>query len=141
MFIEAAKKNAFGGNYNVMLDVLGSSKKPIHQSLLKRFFNAANLGSKDENYKGLTKKTLLTKEYLKDKTSYGQEEHNLDEPNTFEAVDKVLDRLGKGAKHDVVKRTKMLLSQFMKAIQKTGIIKNKDYEKERLEKEFNKKLK
>ena len=141
MFIEAAKKNAFGGNYNVMLDVLGSSNKPIHQSLLKRFLNAIRIGSKDENYKGLTKKTLLTKEYLKDKTSFGQEEHNLDEPNTFEAVDKVLDRLGKGAKHDVLKRTKMGISLFIKGLQKTQFLKKKDYEKERLEKEFNKKLK
>ena len=138
LFIEAAKKDAFGGNYNVMLDVLGSSNKPIHQSLLKRFFNAIGIGSKDQNYKGLTKKTLLTKEYLKDKTSFGQEDNNLDEPNTFEVVDKVLDRLGKGAKQDVVKRTEMLISQFVKGIKagyKSITTTNLD------EKEFNKKLK
>ena len=137
MFIEAAKKDAFGGNYNVMLDVLGSSNKPIHQSLLKRFFNAIGIGSKDQNYKGLTKKTLLTKEYIKDKTSYGQEENNLDEPNTFEAVDKVLDRLGKGVKQDVVKRTKMLIGQVAKWFKEGKEAKNVNLD----EKEFNKKLK
>jgi uncharacterized protein (UPF0254 family) len=139
MFIEAAKKNAFGGNYNVMLDVLGSSNKPIHQGLMKRFLNAIGIGKKDQNYKGLTYKTLLAKEYVKDKTSGN--ENDLSEPDVFTVVDKVLDRLGKGAKHDVVKRTKIAIMKFIKGLEKTGIIKDKDYEKERLEKEFNKKLK
>ena len=136
LFIEAAKKDAFGGNYNVMLDVLGSSNKPIHQGLIKRFLNAIGIGSKDVNYKGLTKKTLLAKEYVKDKT-YG-DENNLDEPDTFEAVDKVLERLGKGAKQDVVKRTGMLINQFVKGI-KEGYknITTTDLD----EKEFNEKLK
>ena len=136
LFIEAAKKDAFGGNYNVMLDVLGSSNKPIHQGLMKRFLNAIGIGSKDVNYKGLTKKTLLAKEYVKDKT-YG-DENNLDEPDTFEAVDKVLERLGKGAKQDVVKRTGMLINQFVKGI-KAGYenITTTDLD----EKEFNEKLK
>ena len=136
LFIEAAKKDAFGGNYNVMLDVLGSSNKPIHQGLMKRFLNAIGIGSKDVNYKGLTKKTLLAKEYVKDKT-YG-DENNLDEPDTFEAVDKVLERLGKGAKQDVVKRTGMLINQFVKGI-KEGYknITTTDLD----EKEFNEKLK
>ena len=136
LFIEAAKKDAFGGNYNVMLDVLGSSNKPIHQGLMKRFLNAIGIGSKDVNYKGLTKKTLLAKEYVKDKT-YG-DENNLDEPDTFEAVDKVLERLGKGVKQDVLKRTKMGINLFIKGI-KEGYknITTTDLD----EKEFNEKLK
>ena len=136
LFIEAAKKDAFGGNYNVMLDVLGSSNKPIHQGLMKRFLNAIGIGSKDVNYKGLTKKTLLAKEYVKDKT-YG-DENNLDEPDTFEAVDKVLERLGKGVKQDVLKRTKMGINLFIKGL-KAGYknITATDLD----EKEFNEKLK
>jgi len=136
MFIEAAKKDAFGGNYNVMLDVLGSSNKPIHQGLMKRFLNAIGIGSKDLNYKGLTKKTLLAKEYVKDKT-YG-DENNLDEPDTFEAVDKVLERLGKGVKQDVLKRTKMGINLFIKGM-KEGYknLTTTDLD----EKEFNEKLK
>jgi len=136
LFIEAAKKDAFGGNYNVMLDVLGSSNKPIHQGLMKRFLNAIGIGSKDVNYKGLTKKTLLAKEYVKDKT-YG-DENNLDEPDTFEAVDKVLERLGKGVKQDVLKRTKMGINLFIKGM-KEGYknLTTTDLD----EKEFNEKLK
>ena len=136
LFIEAAKKDAFGGNYNVMLDVLGSSNKPIHQGLMKRFLNAIGIGSKDLNYKGLTKKTLLAKEYVKDKT-YG-DENNLDEPDTFEAVDKVLERLGKGVKQDVLKRTKMGINLFIKGM-KAGYknLTTTDLD----EKEFNEKLK
>ena len=136
LFIEAAKKDAFGGNYNVMLDVLGSSNKPIHQGLMKRLLNAIGIGRKDLNYKGLTKKTLLAKEYVKDKT-YG-DENNLDEPDTFEAVDKVLERLGKGVKQDVLKRTKMGINLFIKGL-KAGYknITATDLD----EKEFNEKLK
>ena len=37
--------------------------------------------------------------------------------------------------------TKIAIMKFIKGLEKTGIIKNKDYEKERLEKEFNEKLK
>jgi hypothetical protein len=36
---------------------------------------------------------------------------------------------------------KKLINGFMKGVDKTGTIKDKDYEKERLEKEFNEKLK
>ena len=139
MFIEAAKKNAFGGNYNVMLDVLGSSNKPIHQGLMKRFLNAIGIGKKDQNYKGLTYKTLLAKEYIKDKTAGN--ENDLSEPDVFTAADKVLDRLGKRAKFDIITKMKKLINGFMKGVEKTGTIKDKDYEKERLEKEFNEKLK
>ena len=73
---------------------------------------------------------------LKIKT-YG-DENNLDEPDTFEAVDKVLERLGKGAKQDVVKRTGMLINQFVKGI-KAGYknLTTTDLD----EKEFNEKLK
>ena len=139
MFIEAAKKDAFGGNYNVMLDVLGSSNKPIHQGLMKRFLNAIGIGKKDQNYKGLTYKTLLAKEYIKDKTAGN--ENDLSEPDVFTAADKVLDRLGKRAKFDIITKMKKLINGFMKGVEKTGTIKDKDYEKERLEKEFNEKLK
>jgi hypothetical protein len=134
LFIEAAKKEALGGNYNVMLDVLGSSNKPIHQSLLKKFLNAIGIGSKDLNYKGITKRTLLAKEYVKDKT---YDDDNVGEPDVFTAVDNVLDRLGKQAKKDVIDKTVRLSKQFVNYLKEGKATGEKDY----AEQEFNKKLK
>ena len=134
LFIEAAKKEALGGNYNVMLDVLGSSNKPIHQSLLKKFLNAIGIGSKDLNYKGINKKTLLAKEYVKDKT---YDDDNVGEPDVFTAVDNVLDRLGKQAKKDVIDKTVRLSKQFVNYLKEGKATSEKDYAEE----EFNKKLK
>ena len=40
MAIEAAKKNALGGNYNLIFDTLGKSNKPVYRSLLTRLRRA-----------------------------------------------------------------------------------------------------
>jgi len=121
MAIEAAKKNFIGGNYPVLLDTLGSSSKQSHKGLLRKLLNAIGIETK---YTGINKRTLLTKEYLKDKTNqnekgdrtFGQKTENAmpDEPNVMTAVDNILSTLGKEAKKDVYDRTSMLVKGFTK---------------------------
>ena len=121
MAIEAAKKNFIGGNYPVLLDTLGSSSKQSHKGLLRKLLNAIGIETK---YTGINKRTLLTKEYLKDKTNqnekgdrtFGQKTENAmpDEPNVTTAVDNILSTLGKQSKKDVYDRTGMLVKGFMK---------------------------
>ena len=121
MAIEAAKKNFIGGNYPVLLDTLGSSSKQSHKGLLRKLLNSIGIETK---YTGINKRTLLTKEYLKDKTNqdekgattFGQKTENAmpDEPDVMTAVDNILSTLGKQAKKDVIDRTGMLVKGFTK---------------------------
>ena len=121
MAIEAAKKNFIGGNYPVLLDTLGSSSKQSHKGLLRKLLNSIGIETK---YTGINKRTLLTKEYLKDKTNkdekgattFGQKTENAmpDEPDVMTAVDNILSTLGKQSKKDVYDRTGMLVKGFMK---------------------------
>ena len=150
MAIEAAKKNALGGNYNLIFDTLGKSNKPVYRSLLTRLRRA--IYSKDSilgykrKFKGINSQTLLTKEYLKEKSNIDEkgnqtftknyEDPMPDEPDVFTAVDNVLSSLGKNAKNEVITRTGRLLTQFKDAWFKDEGL-NVDYK----EQEFNKKLK
>jgi len=129
MFVEAAKKQALGGNYNILLDTLGASNKPVHQSLLKKVFNAINIGRKDLNYKGLDKTTAITMEYFKDKFE-GDDRTMPDEPDTFTIVDETLSRLGKKVKKDIYDNTAFLIKQFINLIKQGESGLEKDYEKE-----------
>ena len=131
MFVEAAKKQALGGNYNILLDTLGASTKPVHKNLFKKLLNAIGIST---NYKGLSKKTVITMEYFKDKVE-GDDRTMPDEPDTFTVIDETLSRLGKKAKRDVYDNLKYLISQFSQMIGQGEAGLEKDYEKETFEKE------
>jgi len=150
MAIEAAKKNALGGNYSLIFDTLASSNKPVYRSLLTRLKRA--IYSKDSilgwkrNYKGINVQTLATKEYLKEKSNIDEkgnqtfnkkyEDPMPDEPDVTTAVDNVLSSLGKNAKNEVLTRTKRLIKSFWNSWMKDDGL-NVDYK----EQEFNERLK
>ena len=124
MFIEAAKKQALGGNYNVMLDALSGST--VHKNKFKKLLNAIGIST---NYKGISSKPLIIKEYLEDKVQ-GEDRVMSDEPDTFTAVDEILSRLGDGVKRDVVNKTRYLVTQFVKYIKSGKEVKEIDMEKQ-----------
>ena len=124
MFIEAAKKQALGGNYNVMLDALSGS--PANKNLFKKLLNAIGIST---NYKGISSKPLVIKEYLEDKVQ-GEDRVMSDEPDTFTAVDEILSRLGDGVKRDVVNKTRFLVTQMVKYLKSGKEIKEVDMEKQ-----------
>jgi len=126
MFIEAAKKQALGGNYNVMLDVLSGSKTPTNKNLFKKLLNAIGIST---NYKGISSKPLIIKEYLEDKIE-GEDRVMAGEPDTFTAVDEILSRLGDGVKRDVVNKTRYLVTQFVKFMKAGKEVKEVDMEKQ-----------
>ena len=124
MFIEAAKKQALGGNYNVMLDALSGST--VHKNKFKKLLNAIGIST---NYKGISSKPLVIKEYLEDKVQ-GEDRVMSDEPDTFTAVDEILSRLGDGVKRDVVNKTRFLVTQMVKYLKSGKEIKEVDMEKQ-----------
>jgi len=124
MFIEAAKKQALGGNYNVMLDTLSGST--VNKNLFKKLLNSIGIST---NYKGISSKPLIIKEYLEDKVQ-GEDRVMSDEPDTFTAVDEILSRLGDGVKRDVVNKTRYLVTQLVKYIKSGKEIKEIDMEKQ-----------
>ena len=124
MFIEAAKKQALGGNYNVMLDALSGS--PANKNLFKKLLNSIGIST---NYKGISSKPLVIKEYLEDKVQ-GEDRVMSDEPDTFTAVDEILSRLGDGVKRDVVNKTRFLVTQMVKYLKSGKEIKEIDMEKQ-----------
>ena len=124
MFIEAAKKQALGGNYNVMLDALSGST--VHKNKFKKLLNAIGIST---NYKGISSKPLIIKEYLEDKVQ-GEDRVMSDEPDTFTVVDKILSRLGDGVKRDVVNKTRFLVTQMVKYLKSGKEIKEIDMEKQ-----------
>ena len=126
MFIEAAKKHALGGNYHIMLDTLGASNKSANKTLLRKF---VEILWGPTNYKGLDKKTAITKEYVKDKFE-GDDRTMPDEPDSATIVDETLSRLGKKAKRDVYKNLKYLINRFSNLIGSGKDLINKDFEKE-----------
>ncbi len=132
MFLEAAKKNALGGNYHIMLDALSASKNPAHKNLFKKLLNAIGIST---NYKGLNKKTAITMEYFKDKFE-GDDRTMPDEPDVFTAVDEILSTLGKNVKKDVYNNTKYLINQFVNYMSQGKTELEKDYEKEDFEKKL-----
>ena len=134
MFIEAAKKHALGGNYNLMLDALGASNKAAHKTLLRKF---VEILWGPTNYKGLNKKTAITMEYFKDKFEDidGDNRPMPDEPDTFTVVDETLSRLGKKAKRDVYDNLKYLISQVTNYLGSGSSQLEKDFERETSEKE------
>jgi len=131
MFVEAAKKQALGGNYNLMLDTLGASNKPAHKNLFKKLLNAMGVST---NYKGLNKKTAITMEFFKDKFE-GDDRTMPDEPDTFTVVDETLSFLGKTAKETVYDNVKKLIDQVANYLSSGSSELDKDYEKETFEKE------
>ena len=124
MFIEAAKKQALGGNYNIMLDALSGST--AHKNKFKKLLNAIGIST---NYKGISSKPLVIKEYLEDKVQ-GEDRVMSDEPDTFTAVDEILSRLGDGVKRDVVNKTRFLVTQMVKYLKSGKEIKEVDMEKQ-----------
>lgn len=126
MFIEAAKKQALGGNYNVMLDALSGSKSPANKNLFTKLLNAIGIST---NYKGIRSKPLIIKEYLEDKIE-GEDRVMAGEPDTFTAVDQILSRLGDGVKRDVTNKTRYLINQFVKYMKSGKEIKDVDMEKQ-----------
>ena len=126
MFIEAAKKQALGGNYNVMLDVLSGSKSASNKNLFKKLLNSIGIST---NYKGISSKPLIIKEYLEDKIE-GEDRVMAGEPDTFTAVDEILSRLGDGVKRDVVNKTRYLVTQFVKYMKSGKEVKEVDMEKQ-----------
>jgi len=124
MFIEAAKKQALGGNYNVMLDTLSGST--VHKNKFKKLLNAIGIST---NYKGISSKPLVIKEYLEDKVQ-GEDRVMSDEPDTFTAVDEILSRLGDGVKRDVTNKTRFLVTQVVKYLKSGKEIKEIDMEKQ-----------
>ena len=132
MFVEAAKKNALGGNYNILLDALSASKNPAHKNLFKKLLNAIGIST---NYKGLNKKTAITMEYFKDKFE-GDDRTMPDEPDTFTVVDETLSFLGKTAKETVYDNIKKLIDQVANYLSSGSDELEKDYEKEDFEKKL-----
>ena len=124
MFIEAAKKQALGGNYNIMLDALSGST--AHKNKFKKLLNAIGIST---NYKGISSKPLVIKEYLEDKVQ-GEDRVMSDEPDTFTAVNEILSRLGDGVKRDVVNKTRFLVTQMVKYLKSGKEIKEVDMEKQ-----------
>jgi len=124
MFIEAAKKQALGGNYNIMLDALSGST--AHKNKFKKLLNAIGIST---NYKGISSKPLVIKEYLEDRVQ-GEDRVMSDEPDTFTAVNEILSRLGDGVKRDVVNKTRFLVTQMVKYLKSGKEIKEVDMEKQ-----------
>tara|TARA_R110002020_G_scaffold296397_1_gene511978 strand:- start:57 stop:3404 length:3348 start_codon:yes stop_codon:yes gene_type:complete len=137
MFLEAAKKSALGGNYHMMLDVLSGSKNPAHKSLLRKITEIiwSPIARTPTEYKGLSKTSAITLEYVKDKAEDvgGDNRPMPDDPDVFTVVDEILSTLGKNVKKDVYNNTLFLIKQFANSITAGESGLEKDYEKEDFE--------
>ena len=94
--------------------------------LFKKLLNSIGIST---NYKGISSKPLVIKEYLEDKVQ-GEDRVMSDEPDTFTAVDEILSRLGDGVKRDVVNKTRFLVTQMVKYLKSGKEIKEIDMEKQ-----------
>jgi hypothetical protein len=132
-FVEAAKKSYLGGNYPLILDALGKSKKPADKTLLKRFIKAFEGSRARYSINPLTN-PLTTKEYIK---SQLEDKGDLEgQPRVFTPVDTIFEGLGEGGKLAYNKALKPIIQKLFGQVVGGKEFKEKDFIKEEFEKKL-----
>jgi hypothetical protein len=132
-FVEAAKKSYLGGNYPLILDALGKSKKPADKTLLKRFIKAFEGSRARYSINPLTN-PLTTKEYIK---SQLEDKGDLEgQPGVFTPVDTIFEGLGVGGKLAYNKALKPIIQKLFGQVVGGKEFKEKDFIKEEFEKKL-----
>ena len=131
-FVEAAKKNYLGGNYPLILDTLGKSKKPADKNLLKRFIKA--VGPTRARYTiNPLKNPLTTKEYIK---SQIDREGDLEgQPGIFTPIDEVVSKIADAGVF-VGKELGLKIKKLAESLYSGKKFKEKDFIKEEFEKKL-----
>jgi hypothetical protein len=132
-FVEAAKKSYLGGNYPLILDALGKSKKPADKTLLKRFIKAFEGSRARYSINPLTN-PLTTKEYIK---SQLEDKGDLEgQPGVFTPVDTIFEGLGEGGKLAYNKALKPIIQKLFGQVVGGKEFKERDFIKEEFEKKL-----
>jgi len=132
-FVEAAKKNYLGGNYPLILDALGKSKKPADQSLLKKFIKAVGIEPRARYTINPLKNPLTTKEYIK---SQIDREGDLEgQPGVFTPIDEVVGKIADAGVF-VGKELGLKIKKLAESLYSGKKFKEKDFIKEEFEKKL-----
>jgi hypothetical protein len=137
-FVEAAKRNYLGGNYPLILDALGKSKKPADKTLLKRFIKSVGIEPRARYSINPLTNPLATKEYIKEKlyNTFGSDRNLEDQPDVFTPVDTIFEGLGEGGKLAYNKALKPVVKKLYDMFKSTKKFEERDFLKEEFEKKL-----
>lgn len=137
-FVEAAKRNYLGGNYPLILDALGKSKKPADKTLLKKFIKAIGIEPRARYSINPLTNPLTTKEYIK---SQLEDKGDLEgQPGVFTPIDEAINKIVGTRGETLPKKLDRNLTPIIQKLFSQIVGGKKFKERDFIKEEFEKKL-